>query len=328
MTKCYILGSMSNVLQQQHRSMKTATDIMSSVDEMFAGLGGQSTFETTFVFMNLRQKKGQQVHEYMMKVIALNELEILGFEIDAKIKNHMVLNTLSDTFAQFKIDYELNKKDYTLATLMKDLQIIENILKKKNSVFLEANMVQGPSSSKANVKAKGKNKKKKNGSGSTTPKKKNFKKSAASEGKCFHCNEDGHCKRNCKIYLDLKRQIKQIKNNKKGKKNLLFVEACVIIDSTETWIIDSGATDHVCNSMEGLSVTKKFKVNEFTLRLGDGSRVKVTAMGDVTLNFNNSKYLFLKNCYYIPVFNRNLISVSHLIRQGYSIYFDNFCFQE
>ena len=78
-----------------------------------------------------------------MKVIAyLNELEILGAEIDAETKNHIVLNTLSDTFSQFKIDYELNKKDYTLAALMKDLQIIENILKKKNSVPLEANMAE------------------------------------------------------------------------------------------------------------------------------------------------------------------------------------------
>ena len=77
----------------------------------------------------------------MMKVIAyLNELEILGDEIDAKTKNHMVLNLLSDTFAQFKIDYELNKKDYILIALMKDLQITENILKKKNLVSLEVNM--------------------------------------------------------------------------------------------------------------------------------------------------------------------------------------------
>ena len=48
----------------------------------------------------------------MMKVIAyLNKLEILGADTDAERKNYMVLNTLSDTFAQFKINYELiNKK--------------------------------------------------------------------------------------------------------------------------------------------------------------------------------------------------------------------------
>ena len=74
---------------------------------------------------------------------------------------------------------------------MKDLHITENILKKKNSVSLEANMAEGPSSSKPNAKTKGKNKKKKKRYGSSTPKKKSFKKFSAGKGKCFHCNEDG-----------------------------------------------------------------------------------------------------------------------------------------
>ena len=274
--------------------------------------------------MNLRQKKGQSVREHMMKMIAyLNKIEILGAEIDAETKNHMVLNILSDTFTQFKIDYELNKKDYTLAALMKDLHITENILKKKNSISLEANVAEGLSSSKPNVKEKGKNKKKKKGYGSTIPKKKDFKKSTASKGKCFHCNKDRHWKRNCKIFLNLKRKEKEIENNKQGKNNLLFIEACMTIVTIDTWIIDSGATYHVCNSMQGIRVTKRFRVKEATLRLRDGSRVEASAMRDITLNFNNSKYLVLKDCYYIPVFKRNLISVSRLIRQGYSIYFDN-----
>ena len=74
------------------------------------------------------------------------------------------------------------------------------------------------------------------------------------------------------------------------------------IDSSDTWIIDSRATHHVYNSMQGLRVTKKCRAKEFTLHLGDGSRVEASTMGDITLNFNNSKYLVLKDCYYIPFF--------------------------
>ena len=54
--------------------------------------------------------------------------------------------------------------------------------------------------------------------------------------------------------------------------------------------------------MQGLRVTKKFRTKEFTLHLGDGSSVEASAIGDITLNFNNCKYLVLKNCYYILVF--------------------------
>ena len=54
MANCYILASISNVLQQQHCSMETTTDIMSSVDEMFIGLSRLTRFEATSAFMNLR----------------------------------------------------------------------------------------------------------------------------------------------------------------------------------------------------------------------------------------------------------------------------------
>ena len=46
-------------------------------------------------------------------------------------------------------------------------------------------------------------------------------------------------------------------------------------------------------------------------------------MVDVILNFDDFRFLEIKNCYYIPVFKRNLISVSCLMRQGYSVVFDN-----
>ncbi|XP_022861660.1 uncharacterized protein LOC111382031, partial [Olea europaea var. sylvestris] len=35
MARCYILGSMSNVLQQKHQNMQTAFNIMESLQEMF-----------------------------------------------------------------------------------------------------------------------------------------------------------------------------------------------------------------------------------------------------------------------------------------------------
>ena len=53
MAKCYILGSVSNILQQPHRGIDTAVDIMLSIDEMFASLGRQARNEATSVFMNL-----------------------------------------------------------------------------------------------------------------------------------------------------------------------------------------------------------------------------------------------------------------------------------
>ncbi|PON31729.1 hypothetical protein PanWU01x14_367410, partial [Parasponia andersonii] len=111
--------------------MDTVADMMLSIDEMFANLSRQARNEAISLFMNLRQKKDTPIPEHMTKIIAyLNKPEILGAEIDCDTPIDIVLNALSYTFNQFKIDHDIHRKDYTLIGLMKDLQIIENILKK------------------------------------------------------------------------------------------------------------------------------------------------------------------------------------------------------
>ena len=53
-----------------------------------------------------------------MKVIAyINEAEILGAEIKGDNQIPMAINTLFDSFNQFKVDHELHMKQHTLASL-------------------------------------------------------------------------------------------------------------------------------------------------------------------------------------------------------------------
>ena len=46
----------------------------------------------------------------------------------------------------------------------------------------------------------------------------------------------GHFKKNCRDFLAAKG---------KGGKELLIIEACLVEDSKDNWVIDSGATNHV-----------------------------------------------------------------------------------
>ncbi|KAL5753894.1 hypothetical protein ACOSP7_022114 [Xanthoceras sorbifolium] len=95
MAKCYIIATMSDVLQQQHEGMRTAADIMLCLEEMFAMRSRTTKRETVTALMNLRMKPGQVVKDHMMK---------------------------------FKLDYTLNNKEYTLQSLMQDVQSTEKIL--------------------------------------------------------------------------------------------------------------------------------------------------------------------------------------------------------
>ena len=305
MAKCYIMATISDVLQQQHEGMESAADIMMSLEEMFAMKSRTTKREAVTAFMNLRMKPGQAVKDHMMKVIAhLNIAELHGAEIDGETKIDMVVNSLSDSFDQFKLDYTLNKKEYTLQGLMQDVQSAEKILVKGKGQ--EIHMVGKVATVKARQKVKKQQKKKQLG-----PTKKETKKVTKIKGKCFLCGEKGHWKRNCPK-----------SQNKKEQGNINYLETCFLADSTDSWIIDSGATNHVCYSLQGFQERRKLNKNEINLHLGNGTLVSANAVEDIRVYLDSRRHLDLIDVYYVPQFKRNLISVSCLNKFGYSVTFN------
>uniref|UniRef100_A0A5B6ZQ14 Uncharacterized protein n=1 Tax=Davidia involucrata TaxID=16924 RepID=A0A5B6ZQ14_DAVIN len=147
--------------------------------------------------INTKMAEETPVRELVLKMIDfLNVLEVLGADIDGELQVDIILESLPDSFNQFKLNYNMNKMNLTLAKLLSSLQAAEGIIKSHPS----AHVAEG-SSSKPNPKGKGKEKKKKNPKNS----KENVgpkggvgkgKKGAGSKpkGKCFHCR--------CLVYMD------------------------------------------------------------------------------------------------------------------------------
>ena len=92
--------------------------------------------------------------------------------------------------------------------------------------------------------------------------------------------------------------------------------------TTGTWCVDTGATNHVCNSLQGFQKTWRLVNGEICLLLGDTSRVVAKAVREVSLHFGGHKVLVLKDCLYVPRIRRNLISISCLACNGYSASFN------
>ena len=93
-------------------------------------------------------------------------------------------------------------------------------------------------------------------------------------------------------------------------------------DDLSPWIVDSGATNHVCSSLKMLSSSRELADRDVTMRVGSGEVISAKAVGVARLNFRN-KFLVLNNVFFIPGFRRNLISVSMLHEQLFSISFIN-----
>ena len=138
------------------------------------------------------------------------------------------------------------------------------------------------------------------------------KKESKPKGKCFKCGKKGHWKKDCPEF-----------QKKSGMGNLNFIEACLVLNSTDSWIVDSGATNHVCNCLQWFQETKPLCEGQVNLRLGTGQLVSANVMGSVVLSFNNFRTLNLEDCLYVPEMKRNLISVSCLYKQGYTVLFNS-----
>ncbi|XP_073121818.1 uncharacterized protein [Henckelia pumila] len=145
MTRCYILESISNVLQQKHQNMETAAKIMESLQEMFEHQGCQARQASIRSIMNMHMKHGMPVRDHMLDLIGqFNVAEVLGAEIKSETQVDMALETLPEMFSQFKVSYNMNKLNMSLTELMKELQNAESVLKTQSGDALAVASV-GPS---------------------------------------------------------------------------------------------------------------------------------------------------------------------------------------
>ncbi|KAH9671715.1 Integrase catalytic domain-containing protein [Citrus sinensis] len=106
MAKRYILASISVELYKKHRSMETATEIMGSLHHMF----GQNTHFAREAALkritDTKMEEGTKVRDHVLKMMDyLNEVEIHGVQINDKSKINMVIESLPDTFKEFKKNF-------------------------------------------------------------------------------------------------------------------------------------------------------------------------------------------------------------------------------
>nr|XP_016456482.1 PREDICTED: uncharacterized protein LOC107780447 [Nicotiana tabacum] len=132
MARCYILASMSNVLQYQHQSMEPAYDILENLKEMFGDQNRAAKQTAMKALLNTKIVEGSSVRDYVLKMMSLlNKLEVLRANIDKDTQVEMILQTLPDSFQQFCLNYNMNKTDLSLVKLLNGLQSSETIIKQQ-----------------------------------------------------------------------------------------------------------------------------------------------------------------------------------------------------
>jgi len=96
--------------------------------------------------------------------------------------------------------------------------------------------------------------------------------------------------------------------------------------SVKTWIVDSGATHHMCNQRDAFVSTEEVR-SEKTILLGNSTKSKISVEGSVELDLKvtNQKTVRgkLKRVLYTPEMSRNLFSITECVKQGKDVFFDS-----
>ncbi|KAK8656474.1 hypothetical protein V6N13_098424 [Hibiscus sabdariffa] len=183
---CLMLATMTPELQKQHEDM-VAYEMIQNLKEIYEG--------------QARQESGSSYHQDDGLYPNVGKL---GFPLNDELAIDVIMQSLSDSFNQFVLNFNMNEIYKTLPQLLGMLRTTESNMKKSGSKSILMVRV---------AKGKGKKVVKSKGIGKTKPKGKNALKTKggiSKEGKCFHCDKPGHWKRNCPVYLEVVKKAKVI----------------------------------------------------------------------------------------------------------------------
>jgi DNA-directed RNA polymerase subunit N (RpoN/RPB10) len=149
--------------------------------------------------------------------------------------------------------------------------------------------------------------------------------------KCFECGKIGHIKKNCRVFLKKINEYKASDKLNTAEVGTIEYDSCGLVhvlSAVETkqdaWIVDSGASRHMCNSRNYFDDISDLQ-NPVEIKVGDGRIIKASSIGTVMLKVNlsfDNINMKLINVLFVPKLAYNLVSVSQLSKEGKRI---NFC---
>ncbi|GAA0184263.1 hypothetical protein LIER_31551 [Lithospermum erythrorhizon] len=149
--------------------------------------------------------------------------------------------------------------------------------------------------------------------------KKQFKRGSKLGDVCHYCKEKGHWKTDCpkkrQGQFNASGTAAVAESSTKSEEDIALV-----VDNhtfyTDVWILDSGASYHICPKREWFSTYEQ--VDGGNIFMANNSVCKVVGIGSVKIRTHDGKFCTLEDVRYVPLMTKNLISLSLLDRKGFS----------
>ncbi|KAJ9567563.1 hypothetical protein OSB04_003529 [Centaurea solstitialis] len=201
---CLMLATMSPDLQAGLINTN-AYDMIRQLRDMFQTQARTERYDATKAFNECKMIKGTSVSDHIMKMKRhLDHLERLGHPVPLQLATDTILNSLSEDYRPFVVNYNMNNMEKTIAELHSMLKTAElnmgNKNKTKDVLIVKDGGVKNKnghaSTSKGKVPVQAIQSAPKKGKGKGKGKKVKPNK-ARTENCCFTCNEVGHWRQNC-----------------------------------------------------------------------------------------------------------------------------------
>ncbi|KAJ9566682.1 hypothetical protein OSB04_002648 [Centaurea solstitialis] len=201
---CLMLATMSPDLQAGLINTN-AYDMIRQLRDMFQTQARTERYDATKAFNECKMVRGTSVSDHVMKMKRhLDHLERLGHPVPWQLATDTILNSLSEDYRPFVVNYNMNNMEKTIAELHSMLKTAElnmgnknktkDVLMVKDGGVKKKNGHASTSKGKGPVQAIQSAPKKGKGKGKGKKVKPN---KARTENRCFICNEIGHWRQNC-----------------------------------------------------------------------------------------------------------------------------------